>query len=74
MLRRGGGRPLDAIVLDLNQVLRGWSNDFSLGMRAPAYRAAANHGYDRMRNFLARRHKAGTRGSRRFSRGRLCRT
>ena len=45
------------------------SNYFSLGTRVPAYRAVDNHVYDRMRNFLARRHKVGTRGSRRFSRG-----
>jgi RNA-directed DNA polymerase len=69
MLRRGDNRPLDEIVLDLNRVLRGWSNYFSLGTRVPAYRAVDNHVYDRMRNFLARRHKVGTRGSRRFSRG-----
>ena len=68
MLRRGDNRPLDEIVLDLNRVLRGWSNYFSLGTRVPAYRAVDNHVYDRMRNFLARRHKVGTRGSRRFSR------
>ncbi len=68
MLRRGDNRPLDEIVLDLNRVLRGWSNYFSLGTRVPANRAVDNHVYDRMRNFLARRHKVGTRGSRRFSR------
>ncbi|MGI8568221.1 MAG: group II intron maturase-specific domain-containing protein [Methylocella sp.] len=68
MLRRGDNRPLDEIVLDLNQVLRGWSNYFSMGTRVPANRAVDNHVYDRMRNFLARRHKVGTRGSRRFSR------
>jgi hypothetical protein len=45
------------------------SNYFTLGTRVPAYRAVDNHVYDRMRNFLARRHKVGTRGSRRFSRG-----
>jgi RNA-directed DNA polymerase len=68
MLRRGDTRPLDEIVLALNRVLRGWSNYFSLGTRVPAYRAVDNHVYDRMRNFLASRHKVGTRGSRRFSR------
>ena len=51
---------------DLNRVLRGWSNYFSLGTRVPANRAVDNHVHDRMRNFLARRHKVGTRGSRRF--------
>jgi RNA-directed DNA polymerase len=65
MLRRGDARPLDEIVLALNRVLWGWSNYFSLGTRVPAYRAVDNH----VRNFLARRHKVGTRGSRRFSRG-----
>ncbi|PZR90835.1 MAG: hypothetical protein DLM68_04200 [Hyphomicrobiales bacterium] len=64
MLRRGDNRPLDEIVLDLNRVLRGWSNYFSLGTRVPANRGVDNHVYDRMRNFRARRHKVGTRGTR----------
>ena len=37
------------------------------GSRMPAFRAIDHHVYDRMRNFLARRHKVEGQGTRRFS-------
>ena len=67
MLRTGDMRPAGAVVVDLNRVLRGWTNYFSHGTRMPAYRAIDHHVYDRVRNFLVRRHKVETRGTRRFS-------
>ena len=67
MLRTGDMRPVGAVVADLNRVLRGWTNYFSHGTRMPAYRAIDHHVYDRVRNFLVRRHKVETRGTRRFS-------
>jgi len=67
MLKTGDKRPSGAVVADLNRVLRGWTNYFSHGTRMPAYRAIDHHVYDRVRNFLVRRHKVETRGTRRFS-------
>lgn len=51
----------------LNQMLRGWVNYFSYGTRLMAYRAIDNYVTDRVRNFLRRRHKVSTRGTRCFS-------
>jgi len=55
-------------VLDqLNSMLRGWSNYFCHGTRRAAYRAVDRYVYERVRDFLARRHKVAGRGTRRFS-------
>ena len=51
----------------LNRLLRGWSAYFGYGSRLPAYRAIDNHVYERVRNFLTRRHNVKGRGSQRFS-------
>ena len=51
----------------LNSLLRGWSAYFGYGTRLSAYRAVDNHVYERIRHFLARRHKVPSRGTRRFS-------
>jgi RNA-directed DNA polymerase len=50
----------------LNRLLTGWSAYFGYGSRLPAYRAVDHHVYDRVRHFLARRHKEPGRGVRRF--------
>ena len=50
----------------LNRILRGWSNNFCYGARAAAYRSAAHSVRERVRDFLARRHKLAGRGNRRF--------
>ena len=52
----------------LNRLLRGWSGYFNQGTRQVAYRAVDNHVHNRVRAFLARRHKVPGRGTRRFSR------
>ena len=52
----------------LNRLLIGWSAYFGYGTRLQAYRAIDHHVYDRVRHFLARRHKVQGRGTRRFSR------
>ena len=52
----------------LNRLLRGWSAYFGYGTRASAYRAVDDHVYDRVRNFLVRRHKVQGRGTDQFSR------
>jgi RNA-directed DNA polymerase len=53
----------------LNRLLSGWSAYFSHGTRVPAYRAIDAHVYDRVRNFLCRRHNVSRRGTSRFSFG-----
>ena len=53
----------------LNKLLIGWSAYFSHGTRVPAYRAVDAHVYDRVRNFLRRRHNVSRRGTSRFSFG-----
>src|ERR1700724_1416088 len=52
----------------LNRLLGGWSAYFSHGALASVYRAVDDHVYDRVRNFLRKRHKAPGRGTKRFSR------
>lgn len=51
----------------LNQKLRGWSAYFSYGTRTQAYREVDNYVYQKVRNFLRRRHKVQSRGTSRFS-------
>src|ERR1022692_4113091 len=51
----------------LNQKLRGWSAYYSYGTRMLAYRAVDNYVYQKVRNFLRRRHKVSSRGTNRFS-------
>jgi RNA-directed DNA polymerase len=51
----------------LNQLLTGWSAYFRYGTRLQAYRAVDNHVYQRVRDFLTRRHGVKSRGTRRFS-------
>jgi RNA-directed DNA polymerase len=51
----------------LNRLLAGWSAYFSYGTRGPVYRAVDRHVCDRVRRFLAKRHKEPGRGTRQFS-------
>jgi RNA-directed DNA polymerase len=51
----------------LNRLLGGWSNYFSYGSVAEAYKAVNLHVYDRTHNFLCKRHKAPGRGAKQFS-------
>jgi RNA-directed DNA polymerase len=52
----------------LNRLLRGWSAYFSYGALASAYQTTDDHVYDRVRNFLCKRHKVPGRGTKRFPR------
>ena len=65
-LRPGNMEPLPDVVRALNRLLRGWANYFSHGSTFVAYRSVDSHVYERMRNFLRRRHKVSTRGTRAF--------
>ncbi|MGY8683218.1 group II intron reverse transcriptase/maturase [Bradyrhizobium sp. UFLA05-153] len=51
--------PWDEVRDTLNRSLLGWSNYFSFGTRSSAYRAVDHYAYERVRDFLARRHKGG---------------
>ena len=59
--------PWDEVRDTLNRSLLGWSNYFSFGTLSSGYRAVDHYVYERVRNFLARRHKVAGRGTRRFS-------
>ena len=66
-LVRSNMAPWQEVRDRLNRMLRGWSNYFSHGTRLPAYRAVDNYVYQRVRDFLRKRHKVHSRGTRRFS-------
>jgi RNA-directed DNA polymerase len=51
----------------LNRLLRGWCGYFSPGSHYATDRAIEAHLYDRVRIFLARRHKLPSRGGRQIS-------
>ena len=51
----------------LNSSLLGWSNYFCHGTCRSAFRSIDRYVYERVRDFLARRHKVAGRGTRRFS-------
>jgi RNA-directed DNA polymerase len=52
----------------LNQLLVGWVAYFSHGSLAPAYQAVDRHVYDRVCDFLRKRHKTPGRGTKQFPR------
>jgi RNA-directed DNA polymerase len=63
----GNMRAWDDVRDTLNRLLRGWCGYFSPGSHYVADRAVESHLYDRVRNFLVRRHKLPSRGTRQFS-------
>jgi RNA-directed DNA polymerase len=67
LLVAGNMGPWEEVRDRLNRKIRGWSAYFCYGTRTLAYRAVDNYVYQRVRNFLARRHKVQSRGTRRFS-------
>jgi RNA-directed DNA polymerase len=67
ILRPGNQAPWDEVKGELNRVLRGWANYFAYGTRLMAYRAVDHYVYDRVQQFLGRRHKVRARGTKRFS-------
>jgi RNA-directed DNA polymerase len=73
-LRPGNMNPLLDVVRALNRALRGWANYFSYGSIFVVYRSVDAHVYERMRNFLRRRHKVSTRGTRTFGWERIFRS
>ena len=67
LLVPGNNEPWVEVRDTLNRSLRGWSNYFSYGTRRSASRGVDRYVYERVRDFLARRHKVAGRGTHRFS-------
>jgi RNA-directed DNA polymerase len=67
LLVPGNNEPWQDVRDTLNRTLRGWSNYFCYGTRRPAFRGVDHYVYERVRDFLARRHKVAGRGTRQFS-------
>jgi RNA-directed DNA polymerase len=59
--------PWEDVRDELNSMLLGWSHYFSYGATASAYKHVDWHVYQRVRDFLTRRHKVQGRGTARFS-------
>ena len=51
----------------LNRMLKGRENYFQHGSKRKSYRAIDAHVRTRVRNFMQRRHKVSSRGTRQFS-------
>src|SRR5882757_9365280 len=67
LLVPGNNDPWWEVRDTLNRSLRGWSNYFSYGTRRSVFRGVDRFVYERVRDFLARRHKVAGRGTKRFS-------
>jgi RNA-directed DNA polymerase len=67
LLVPGNNDPWPKVRDELNTFLFGWSNYFCYGTRRSAFRGADRYVYERVRDFLARRHKVAGRGCHRFS-------
>lgn len=66
-LRRGIVAPWPDVASSLNRSLRGWAAYFNYGTRHMAYRAIDNYVLHAVQDFLQRRHKVPSRGTRKFS-------
>ena len=69
--KRSVGRPTEAVVADLNRLITGWANYFSLGQTSPAYRTVNRHAETRLRRWLCHKHKVKSGGFVRFPDQRL---
>jgi len=67
LLVPGNNDPWPEVRDDLNRSLRGWSSYFCLGSPVAAFRSVDHYVRERVRAFLARRHKVAGRGNRRFT-------
>jgi RNA-directed DNA polymerase len=67
LLVPGNKEPWPDVRDHLNSLLHGWSRYFSHGTRLMAYRAVDWHVEERVRAFLATRHRCESRGTRRFN-------
>jgi len=67
LLVSGNNDPWPEVRDTLNRSLLGWSNYFCQGTCRSAFRGVDRYVYERVRDFLARRHKMAGRGTKRFS-------
>jgi RNA-directed DNA polymerase len=67
LLERRNGAPWEEVCEKLNRKLQGWQQYFNCGSKGRAYKAVDEYVYDRVRNFLRRRHKVSSQGTRQFS-------
>src|SRR4029077_16290894 len=67
LLVPGNNDPWPKVRDELNKFLFGWSNYFCYGTRRSAFRGVDRYVYERVRDFLARRHKVAGRVCPRFS-------
>ena len=67
LLVPGNHDPWPEVRDTLNRSLLGWSNYFCHGTRRSAFNSIDRYIYERVRDFLARRHKVAGRGTRQFS-------
>ena len=61
LLVPGNNAPWQEVRDTLNRSLRGWSNYFCYGTRRSAFRSVDRYTYERVRDFLAKRHKVAGR-------------
>lgn len=66
-LQRGIVAPWCEVAASLNRSLRGWAAYFSYGALYMAHRAVDNYVLHSVQDFLQRRHKVPSRGTRKFS-------
>jgi len=66
LLERRNGAPWEEVCQKLNRKLQGWRQYFNCGSKGRAYKAVDEYVYDRVRNFLRRRHKVSSQGTRQF--------
>ena len=71
MLERRNVAPWTKVRQKLNRKLGGWRRYFGIGSKSRAYGAADEYVYDRARNFLRKRHRVSSQGTRQFPRERV---
>lgn len=67
----GNMAPWEEACERLNQILRGWRAYFGRGAKSKAYRAVDEYVYSKVRQYLRRRHKVSSQGTRQFSEERV---
>src|SRR5450631_2626161 len=64
--RRSTSRSVEEVVADLNPMVEGWANYFSLGSVSKAYQIVDNHIGSRLRMWLNAKHRVPCAGNRRY--------